>query len=171
MSDEFLCARCAKHQKTCCQNTDIFVTLGDVRRISNATRLTDFTEYRAASDPAYDQTEEDPFWQQHVFLADGTRRVLVQQANGDCSFLGSQGCVLSETVRPLICRLFPFDYTKEGLKELPAGGCPVDLLGPQQQLFQALEMNRERAEHYRAQLYAELTEDDEIDATSESRAA
>lgn len=171
MSTEFLCARCAKHQKTCCQNTDIYVTLGDVGRIANASSATDFTEYRAAADPAYDQTEEDPFWQRHVFRSDGTRRVLRQQPNGDCHFLGTEGCTLALSVRPLICRLYPFDYTVDGLKEQPAGGCPIELLRPQQQLLGVLGMNRSEAERNRAQLYAELVEMEEPRVKSESAAA
>lgn len=171
MSEEFLCARCAKHQKTCCQNTDIYVTLGDVRRIANASSVRHFTEYRAAANQAYDQTEEDPLWHQHVFRPDGTRRVLKQQSNGDCCFLGSQGCTLTMNVRPLICRLYPFDYTADGLKEQPAGGCPVELLQPKQQLLQVLEMNRDQAERHRAQLYAELLEKDDAGTASEGTAA
>ena len=171
MSAEFLCARCAKHQKTCCQNTDIYVTIGDVGRIANASSSTDFTEYRAAVNPAYDQTVEDPFWQQHVFRSDGTRRVLRQQPNGDCHFLGPEGCMLAVSVRPLICRLYPFDYTADGLREQPADGCPVELLRPQQQLLEVLEMNRNEAEQNRAQLYAELVEYEDSGVASESAAA
>ena len=171
MSDEFLCARCAKHFSTCCQGTDIFVTLGDVRRITEASSAENFTEFRKPLDPAYDQSEEDPFWQKHVFRSDGKRRVVKHQANGDCSFLGSQGCTLAATVRPLICRLYPFDYTADGLKEQPAGGCPVELLRPQQQLLQVLGMNRAQAEQFRAQLYVEIVEQEDTKTESESAAA
>ncbi len=171
MSDEFLCARCAKHYSTCCQKTDIFVTLGDVRRIAHASSASNFTEYRAPEDASYDQTIEDPFWQQHVFQSDGTRRVLRQQQNGDCYFLGPQGCTLDANVRPLICRLYPFDYTVDGIKARPAGGCPVELLRPQQQLLQVLGMDRDQAERHRAQLYAELPEQEDCEVAAESAAA
>ena len=172
MSEEFLCARCAKHQESCCQRTDIYVTLGDVRRIENAVGASDFTEFRSAAYSTYDQSIEDPFWHRHVFRDDGTRRVLKQQQpSGDCFFLGPQGCVLSASVRPLICRLYPFDYTADGLKEAPVGGCPVELLRPQQQLLQVLGMNREKAEQHRAQLYVEMQETEASTETSESAAA
>ncbi len=171
MSDEFLCARCARHYSTCCQKTDIYVTLGDVRRIAVASSATDFTEYRAAEDASYDQTLEDPFWQHHVFRPDGTRRVLKQQANGDCHFLGAQGCTLALIERPLICRIYPFDYDVDGIKERPAGGCPVQLLRPGQRLLQVLGMDRAEAERYRAQLYAELPETEDLDAAAEIVAA
>jgi len=171
VSDEFLCVRCAKHYSTCCQGTDIFVTLGDVRRMTEASSATNFTEFRPPADPAYDQTEEDPFWQKHVFRSDGKRRVVKHQPNGDCHFLGPQGCTLASTVRPLICRLYPFDYTADGLKEQPAGGCPVELLRPQQKLLQVLGMDRGQAEQYRAQLYVEIVEHEDTNAASESAAA
>ena len=171
MSDEFLCVRCARHYSTCCQKTDIYVTLGDVRRIEAASSSTRFTEYRAPEDASYDQTIEDPFWQHHVFQPDGTRRVLKQQPNGDCYFLGPQGCTLAATVRPLICRLYPFDYTVDGIKERPAGGCPVELLRPQQQLLQVLGMDRDEAERFRAQLYAELPEKEDSGAAADNAAA
>ena len=35
--------------------------------------------------------------------------------NGDCTFLGAAGCVLPEEVRPLVCRLYPFEYTHRGI--------------------------------------------------------
>ena len=171
MSDEFLCARCAKHYSTCCQKTDIYVTLGDVRRIANASSSMGFTEYRAPEDASYDQSVEDPFWQQHVFRPDGTRRVLKQQPNGDCHFLGPQGCSLAAVVRPLICRLYPFDYNADELKLQPSGGCPAELLRPQQRLLRVLGMNRDEAERYRAQLYAELPEKEDSGAATESAAA
>lgn len=142
-----------------------------MRRIADAASISNFTEYRAAKDPAYDQTEEDPVWHHHVFREDGTRRVLKQQANGDCQFLGAQGCVLQTSVRPLICRLYPFDYTFDGLKDAPAGGCPVELLKPSQQLMQVLDMNREEGERFRAQLYAEMKEQEASDMNPESTAA
>ncbi len=48
MSDpEFLCVRCARHMKTCCQTCEIYVSPGDVERISAHTGRRDFYEFRA----------------------------------------------------------------------------------------------------------------------------
>jgi Fe-S-cluster containining protein len=156
ITEEFLCARCARHQKTCCQETDIFVTLGDVQRIAEHTGRSDFSEFRSASDPVYLDQDDDPTWQQHVFRSDGTRRVLRQQPNRDCTFLGERGCVLPLETRPLICRLYPFDYTDAGVKPEPAGGCPVQLLRPAQVLLETLEMRFDDAHRWHEQLYREL---------------
>ncbi len=107
---EPLCARCARHQQTCCQDSDIYVTTQDVARISAHVGHSDFTEYRVASDPVYLNEHHDPLWMEKVFRPDGSRRVLKQQSNLDCIFLGKQGCVLPTEVRPLICRLYPSSF-------------------------------------------------------------
>lgn len=160
MSDEFLCVRCARHQHTCCQDSDIHVSLADVRRIAaaTATGCDDFAEFRLPADAVYDQSIEDPFWHMHVFRKDGMRRVLKQRPNGDCGFLGDQGCTLPTEARPLVCRLFPFDYNADGILERPASGCPVELLKPGRTLFKELQMAADHAEKLRVQLYREIAE-------------
>lgn len=163
MSEEFLCARCARHTRTCCQDTDIHITLADVRRITPHANGVDFEEFRAPTDPVYDQRKEDPFWHQHVFRADGTRRVLKQQPGGDCIFLGPQGCVLPTDSRPLVCRLYPFDYTANGLQPQLSSGCPVELLHPGQRLLTVLDMKAEDAGKLRDQLYREICETEDAD--------
>ena len=67
---------------------------------------------------------------QNVFREDGQRRVLKQQPDKDCFFLGPQGCSLPAEARPLICRLYPFDYNADRILPTPASGCPVELLRP-----------------------------------------
>ena len=47
----------------------------------------------------------------------------------------------------------------------------MELLQPQQQLLQVLGMDRDEAERYRAQLYAELPEKEDLGAVAESAAA
>ena len=46
-SAEFLCVRCARHMKTCCQTCEIYTTRGDLERIAAHTGLTGFSEHRA----------------------------------------------------------------------------------------------------------------------------
>ncbi len=158
MSEEFLCIRCSRHQRTCCQDSEIYVTLGDVRRIAPHTENDDFTEFRLPGYPVYDQQVEDPFWHKHVFRPDGTRRILKHQPNGNCIFLGEAGCRLPAEDRPLVCRLYPFDYTADGILERLASGCPVELLSPQQPLLTALGMTVEDARPLHNQLYHEMCE-------------
>jgi uncharacterized protein len=155
-ADDFLCARCARRQETCCQRTDIVLTDGDVARVAAYLGRLDFIEYRPAAGPQYLDQDDDPAWRDATFLPDGTRRVVKWQANGDCAFLGPAGCSLPGIVRPLICRLYPFEYDEQGVFPEPAKSCPTHLLTPGTTLFEALKMNRGEAERWHAQLYSEL---------------
>ena len=76
--------------KTCCQTSEVYATPGDVRRIARVHRSDEFTEFRPPDDPVYLEQDDDPVWRENVFRADGTRRVLKRQANGDCTFLGER---------------------------------------------------------------------------------
>jgi len=157
--EEHFCARCARHQLTCCQTPQVYVTLGDVRRIEVETGQTDFCDFRLPPDPGYTNQDDDPIWRDNAFQPDGTRRVLNKQANGDCAFLGPTGCTLTTSARPLVCRLYPFDYTADGFLENLAPGCPLELLVPGQELIPTLGMSREVAESWRRQLYDELLQE------------
>ena len=155
---DFLCARCARRQQTCCQRTDIVLTTGDVGRIAAHVGHSNFIDYRPPGNADYADQDDDPLWRDATFRADGTRRVVRWQASGDCTFLGTSGCKLPGDVRPLICRLFPFEYDEQSVFPDPASGCPTHLLAPGVALFDAIGMNRTDAERWHAQLYAELRE-------------
>jgi|GEM_PF-295943 len=153
---EPLCSRCAQRRRTCCQICEIYVTPGDVQRIRAFTGRDDFYEFRRPADPGYLDQDDDPEWARCVFRPDGTRRVLRRTDSGDCSFLGPGGCQLPWEVRPLVCRLYPVEYTADGLKKELADGCPSELLPPGQDLLQALDMTWEKAANWHRQLYAEI---------------
>lgn len=140
----------------CCQTPDIYVTLGDVRRIEDANGARDFYEFRASADPRYLDQDDDPAWREHVIRDGGSRRILKHQAGGDCFFLGPRGCVLPVEARPLVCRLYPFDYNEAEIHDELTPGCPVELLGAGQDLIQVLGMNREDARRWHRQLYDEI---------------
>lgn len=153
------CAKCATIQKTCCQRAEILVTFGDVARIQGHTgRPDDFTEYRAPVDPSYlDQDEDDPNWLRYTIRSDGTRHVLKRQPGGDCTFLGPQGCILPEEVRPLVCRLYPFMYNEQGLTGSDEGYCPVERVAPPGvTMLTVLGMSPADGERWRSMLYDEL---------------
>ena len=153
---DFLCARCARRQKTCCQQTDIVLTVGDVERVAEYVRRRDFIEHRPAGNADYRDQDDDPTWRDATFGPDGLRRVVKWQANGDCMFLGPAGCVLPYETRPLICRLYPFEYDESGVFTEPATSCPSHLLPEGTKLFDALGMKRSDAERWHGQLYEEL---------------
>ena len=156
---DFLCARCAKRQKTCCQQTDIVLTDGDMARIAAHVGHSDFIEFRPAGNAAYADQNDDPLWRDATFGLDGRRRVVRWQPNGDCTFLGPVGCRLPAETRPLICRLFPFDYTEAGIVDDLAAGCPTQLLPAGVGVLAALDMRRSDAERWHEQLYSELRSD------------
>lgn len=157
--------------KTCCQTAEVYVTRGDVRRIEEHTIANGFYEFRRPENAEYAEQDDDPVWRDNVFRPDGTRRVLRKQANGDCTFLGPAGCTLPLEVRPLICRLYPFDYTAEGLLDELAEGCPLELLPPGQGLIEALAMNRTEAQRWHAQLYAEVHQERSCEVAIEPAAS
>jgi uncharacterized protein len=151
-----LCARCARHQRTCCQDTDVFVTPGDIDRIESFTGRSGFHEYRAPVNPAYLDQDDDPAWVQYAIRPDGSRRVLLHRSGGDCIFLGLQGCELPQDVRPLVCRLHPYDYDEGGIEDAPAQGCPMHLLPAGRHLLDEMDMDLEAARQWHRQLYEEM---------------
>lgn len=162
--EEFLCVRCARYMRTCCQTCEVYVSPGDVQRIADHTGRADFYEFRVPDNPEYLHNEDDPLWQTATFRADGTRRVLRRRPEGDCTFLGPHGCTLPLDVRPLVCRLYPYDYTEQGIRPQLARGCPTHLLRPGQGLIEALGMNLADAERWHRQLYAEIRQEPHLAA-------
>jgi Fe-S-cluster containining protein len=151
-----LCARCAQYNTTCCQKTEIFLTDGDIQRIREHIDTSDFWEYVRPSHPDLVMPQpQDPNWLPYTLRPDGTRPHLKHDPSGDCTFLGAGGCSLPADRRPLICRLYPYDYTETGISGTVTG-CPLHLLEPGQTLMQGIGMNRADAEYWRQQLYHEL---------------
>ncbi|MBK8976226.1 MAG: YkgJ family cysteine cluster protein [Planctomycetes bacterium] len=160
-ADPHPCARCAQIQRTCCQRAEILLTGGDVARIRAHSGRADFDERRVPLDPAYlEHDPDDPEWLGLTVGRDGRRRMLVRRAEGDCTFLGAQGCVLPTEVRPLVCRLYPWSYTAGGLATESADYCPPVLLRfAGDSMLDVLDMQRADAERWRARLYDELRDD------------
>jgi Fe-S-cluster containining protein len=156
-----LCACCAQKGKTCCQGREIYVSPGDVQRITLYTGQSDFYEWTGVQDPSYLDQVDDPVWQHHVFRADGKRRTLKHCGAEDCIFLAPAGCRLPEAVRPLVCRLHPFDYTAAGIAPDPAPGCPRELVAPGATLIEALHMSPSQAGQWHHMLYMEIMKEGE----------
>lgn len=156
---ELLCARCAAQQQTCCQCRDVYVTLQDVQRIGALAGRVDFWEFRIPQNPDYLDAGDDPLWLERVVRVDCSRRVLKQQPNGDCHFLGQAGCCLPLEVRPLVCRLHPLEYDERGIKPSLAGECPWDLLLPERPKLSAVSLSKADAERWHRQLYEEVRQE------------
>src|SRR5688572_5091335 len=168
--DEPLCVRCANSQKTCCQTRQVYCGAGDKQRIAAHTGRSDFYEFVVA-EPEYLDQDDDPPYRDFVFRPDGSRRVLKKQANGDCTFLGKTGCTLPMEVRPLICRLYPYDYDHLGIREELSHGCPTHLMKREETLLVALDMRLEDAMRWQRQLYRELPLEREDEDRADLRSA
>ena len=151
-----LCVKCAQHERTCCQVGEVLITDGDIQRIAAHTRRSDFWSYVVPADPDLVQPQpHDPNWLPYTLRPNGTRAHLHRQTSGDCTFLTAAGCSLPTAVRPLICRLYPFDYTEQGITGT-VSGCPLYLLEKGQTLIEGIGMKPADAERWRQQLYHEL---------------
>jgi Fe-S-cluster containining protein len=160
MEHESLCAKCARVAQTCCQNHDIYITLGDLDRIGAFIGRKNFFEFRPCLDESYMNQEDDPLWDRYVLMTDGKRRVLKTKGQGDCTFLEASGCVLPLGIRPLICRLHPFAYTAKGICGIAVEGCPTHLLDADKSVIEAIGMDMNSALLWHKMLYTEITEGD-----------
>lgn len=154
-----ICLRCAATGKTCCEIAHIPVTAGDVRRIAGAVGNDgDFHEMRPPPDDVAAMAEFDALWPR-IMDPTGRVRVLRHRPGGGCRFLGPSGCVLAMEIRPLVCRLYPFDYNDKTIKGVFAPLCPYPERKNAPLLLALLGMNRDKAEEWRTSLYAEIDAD------------
>ena len=153
-----LCQLCASIGRTCCQDTDILVTDGDLRRIAQIVGNRDFVQLRPPLDPLDLGGTDDPDWVRYTLRADGRRQMLRLQPGGDCFFLGPGGCRLTLDTRPLVCRLYPLQYTEAGFSGV-GSGCPGHLLPPDTALLHCMESDTTANAGWLRQLYRELRDD------------
>ena len=107
-----------------------------------------------------DRDYDDPVWAEATIASGGQRRVLRRTESQDCTFLGEAGCRLPEDVRPLVCRIYPFSFTEDGLDGEDPEYCPTSVLAPGgKNMSRVLGMSRAAAEVLRKQLYVELREE------------
>jgi Fe-S-cluster containining protein len=152
-----ICVECASRGHTCCQGHDIYVTLGDCRRIACYSGAADFFEYRGCCRAAYADQGDDPVWQQHVFRSDGSRRVLKHRVDAACIFLGPGGCGLPLAVRPLVCRLYPHLYSAGRIYGAWDDECPAARIQDRSALERGIAgVQRQEAEQWHRMLYTEI---------------
>ncbi len=97
----------------------------------------------------------DPAWGR-VFGPDGRVRVIRRGEGRECVFLTPAGCSLSLATRPLVCRLYPFDYNETAIKGVYGPLCPEPERGNGPLLLALLAMGRDEAEGWRRALYEEI---------------
>lgn len=156
-----LCERCKHVQKTCCQESPkVTLTLGDVARIRAATGREDFFELAHYPDLSFMAAfDYDPHWRAYTVLPGNLIRQLRMDDSGACTLLRPGGCSLKSETRPLLCRLYPYNYNEFGMIGLYAAEelwCPVRLLEEGENLTGVLGMSLEKANQTRLRLYEEL---------------
>lgn len=164
-----LCAKCAQSPEweMCCYRSEVAVTRADMERIKAYTGKDDFYEVKGVSEkhrgnyshPGH-VPDGDYEWVRIVFDRDEKRPVVRHQPDCYCHFLEKgRGCLLPADVRPLYCRLYPFDYNSERITGAISSGCPEHLLSEGQKLLEVLEMDLATGEKWRSQMYREFRED------------
>jgi Fe-S-cluster containining protein len=166
---EHICAKCGRDEEWggCCLGSEVAVTSGDIERVAAYVGSYDFYERKGIaehlrarySNPDY-VPDGDHHWVRIVFDREGKRPVLRHHPDGYCIFLeNGKGCRLPMDVRPLYCRIYPFDFNAEGITGLVKNGCPAHLLPEGRTLLDALEMDEATGESWRNQMYREFEED------------
>lgn len=151
------CIACARQEQSCCNHVDIFLTGGDIERISRMRPAEDF--YRWAPLTAeYEDGGGDPTWNALILNADRQRRILSHKNKGECYFLTETGCSLPSEVRPLLCRIYPYDFRESGLCGISTS-CPVATEKDWLSILEASEMHQANAQRWVCQLYAEIYAD------------
>jgi uncharacterized protein len=151
------CVDCARAARSCCVSMQVYVTIGDVRRITDFLGQDGFVTFERLA-PEYEDATGDPAWSSLILNADGYRRVLLRASNNACCFLRREGCGLPMGVRPLLCRLHPYDFTQEGLAGISAE-CPLSSLRDWQAVLEQMGLSPAIARNWHQALYAEIMEE------------
>ncbi|UCG39108.1 MAG: YkgJ family cysteine cluster protein [bacterium] len=153
-SSDSICAGCARAGKSCCVNRQIYLTPGDVERITRATGAGAFVTEEAPWPQYREDGGDDPVWSINVLNGE-RRRTLARRQDGSCVFLGDRGCLLDLQVRPLLCRLHPYEYAECGLEGLDAT-CPVAVCGDPAGVLREMGMAPEAVSAWHRTLYEEI---------------
>lgn len=149
-----LCFKCSQNGISCCKGTQICLTAGDVRRISQLLNSCNFFTTEMP-DPVYLDQGDDPAWVMLTIRPDGQRCVLKRTVDKSCIMLGENGCLLPMAVRPLICRLHPYTYTEAGISGVDPA-CPISRERDFSAVLEKLGMTMNEARRWHELLYCEL---------------
>ena len=148
------CLDCAAKNRSCCGNVNIYLTLADVERIASCGVVEDFYSLEPLT-AEYLDGGGDPNWNALILDESGRRRVVRQKPDGNCVFLSDTGCRLASDKRPLLCRIFPFEFLGEKIIGI-SDYCPVSAVDNWQEVLNESEMNTESSLKWIKQLYREI---------------
>ena len=75
--------------------------------------------------------------------------------------------MLPSSVRPLLCRLYPYQFTPEGITKT-SFFCPISHMEDPATILSAMGMSMETANRWHKQLYDEIYREREMDRSSDS---
>lgn len=152
-----LCFKCSLNGTSCCKGTQICLTSGDIVRISRFLGIRHFFTIEMP-DIVYLDPGDDPTWIALTIRPDGQRRVLKRTMDKSCTMLGENGCQLPLLVRPLVCRLHPYEFTEKGISGVDPT-CPISQERDWPSVMEQLGMAVSATNQWHSMLYCELRSD------------
>jgi uncharacterized protein len=157
------CRECSKIQLTCCVRPEIFVTNGDINRIANGTGRKDFYHLRPVPEemkhyygsPCNVEKGSEIYFQ-YLFNENGRRNILKKNEKNECCFLTQDGCVLPPNIRPILCRLYPFDWNDKKEIWVAPTHCPKNFFKDEQEIRDRVCLTEEEAKRLVCLLYDEI---------------
>ena len=135
---------CTVRNRSCCRDVTPSLTLGDVARIS-AVASPDLAVAFIPVEGDY-ASDDDPEWAELAHVPGGKYRLALRNLpeHGGCAYLTPTGCSLAMDVRPLVCRIYPWNFNAQSITS-KTEECPGwD------------GVSRDDAEKWRSQLYDEI---------------
>lgn len=168
------CSECSKLQLTCCELevTEVAITNGDIRRISDYTGRNDFYHLKQVSEEmkyVYENPANVPKgleqYVEYLFDEEGRRNILKKNERNGCCFLTPNGCALPSNIKPIICRLFPYDWNDNRDVWMDFTTCPKILFKDEQELKELVCLPEEEAKRLIDLLYYEIMNESECRPT------
>jgi len=151
-----ICSECAGSRGlSCCEAVQIYVTKGDIERITSFTNSKDFY-FAAPLKGIYRNC--DSTWKDLVLDKNGCRNVIKLTKNGKCVFLKKDGCLLPMTVKPLLCRIHPYEFNEDGITGIYKY-CPISKMPNSEEILNDMGMSYNMVKKWHAILYREIREE------------
>jgi uncharacterized protein len=167
------CIDCSSTDACCCRGVEIYLTAGDVSRITGYLHNSQesFCSFVTPTG-IYADGGGDPAWVPLVVRPDGTRRIVKSLEDGSCVFLTPTGCSLPLNVRPLLCRIHPYDFDHEGLRSIDPT-CPIATMSNGHEALKLLGMPLHDVTAWHRTLYTEILQERGLDrpGVNDSRAS
>ncbi|OQX22900.1 MAG: hypothetical protein BWK80_28740 [Desulfobacteraceae bacterium IS3] len=157
------CFECSELQLTCCEKSEVCVTKGDIKRIAEYAGRNDFYHLMPVSEelkfiitnPCNPENGSE-IYLKYLFDEEG-RRIILKKNENRCCFLTHNGCDLPLNIRPIVCRLYPYDWNDN--KDMwidPARLCPENLFKDEQEIKEQLCLPEQEAKRLLELFYDEI---------------